>query len=391
MIKPQFRADHVGSLQRPLQLLEEIHRTYERGHTAKLAEEREKDLSRLTALEDETIREVIARQEEVGLDVVTDGEFRRLMYFNSFFDAVEGVAPSENKLLFQDDNGSVVEHEGPVAIVGRLRKTDSPAAREAAFARKLTDKAIKITFPTASFLVAQVALGPTMDLGAYETIEEAATNLVKILRELVDEAILAGATYIQFDISGYMMLAASPLADTLMSRGIDLDKLLKMMLDADRQVVNGLPAHVTTCMHQCRGNYASRYITKHDHLNELSEAFFTLPYDRFTLEWDDHVTRTADDYAALERIPKGGPTVVMGVVSTRHTQIENADDIVRKVEKASLHVPIEQIAISPQCGFSSALGTGGEGQPDGNMISQKTQWEKLRLLVTTADRIWGSS
>jgi 5-methyltetrahydropteroyltriglutamate--homocysteine methyltransferase len=382
-----IRADHIGSLLRPPALLEEVHRIYNAGHTALLAEERAKDRTRLHELEDEAIRRVVGRQEELGLQVVTDGEFRRLMYFNSFFDAVDGIAPSATKLQFRGDDGSVVEHEGPVAIVGRVSKRDSPAAAEAKFVSSLTDRTVKVTFPTASFLVAQAALGP--GIAAYGSTEEAAEPLVAVLRELVDEAIAAGAGYVQFDVSGYMMLSASPLGQLVRSRGIDLDALLGQMLDADRRVVAGLPGHVTTCLHQCRGNYASRYLTDHDGLAELGETFFSLPYDRFTLEWDGHVERTEGDYAALERVPRGGPTVALGVVSTRHAELEARDAVAATIDRAARHIPLEQLAISPQCGFSSALTTGDDGRPDGNLLDEDAQWRKLELLVNTAEKIWG--
>ena len=382
-----IRADHIGSLQRPRALLEEIHRTYETGHTALLADERVKVRQVLRALEDEAIRRVVARQGELGLDVVTDGEFRRLMYFNSFFDAVDGLSPARGTLEFRADDGSVVEHEGPVTITSRVAKIDSPAAREAAFVRGLTDRVVKVSFPTASFLVGNAALGPGLD--AYDSPEEATDSLVAVLRSLVDDAIATGATYVQFDVSGYMMLSGSPLGQLVRARGIDLDALLERMLDADRRVVDGLPAHVTTCLHQCRGNYASRYLTPHDHLDELGETFFSLPYDRFTLEWDGHVARTEADYSALECVPRGGPTVVLGVVSTRHRELESADDILATIDRASRHVPLEQLAVSPQCGFASALTTGDDDRPDGNLIDEDTQWRKLELLVTTARRIWG--
>lgn len=382
-----IRADHIGSLQRPRPLLDEVHRIYEAGHTAMLAEERAKDLSRLHELEDEAIRRVVAKQEAIGLPFVTDGEFRRLMYFNSFFDAVDGLTPSRTKLEFRGDDGSIVEHEGPVAISSRVRKIDSPAAREAAFVSGLTDRLVKVTFPTASFLVAQVALGGAGD--AYGSSAEAQDPVVSVLRELVDDAVAAGATYVQFDVSGYMMLAASPLGELVRSRGIDLDALLEQMQQADRRVVAGLPDHVTTCLHQCRGNYASRYLVAHDHLGELGEAFFSLPYDRFTLEWDGHVDRSDSDYAALERVPRGGPTVVLGVVSTRHRELETANQIIATVERAARHIPLDQLAISPQCGFASALTTGDDERPDGNLIDEATQWRKLELLVATAHEIWG--
>jgi 5-methyltetrahydropteroyltriglutamate--homocysteine methyltransferase len=382
-----IRADHIGSLLRPAALLEEVHRIYDAGHTALLAEERAKDRTRLHELEDEAIRRVVARQEELGLKVVSDGEFRRLMYFNSFFDAVDGLAPGTNKLQFRGDDGSVVEHEGPVAIVGPVSKRESPAAAEVQFVSTLTDRPIKVTFPTASFLVGQAALGP--GIAAYGSTEEAAEQLVAVLRELVDDAIAAGARYVQFDVSGYMMLSASPLGQLVRSRGIDLDALLAQMLEADRRVVAGLPDHVTTCLHQCRGNYASRYLADHDGLAELGETFFSLPYDRFTLEWDGHIERSDPDYASLERVPRGGPTVVLGVVSTRHAELESADDIIRTVNRAARHISLEQLAISPQCGFSSALTTGDDDRPDGNLLHEDAQWRKLELLVTTAERIWG--
>jgi 5-methyltetrahydropteroyltriglutamate--homocysteine methyltransferase len=231
-------------------------------------------------------------------------------------------------------------------------------------------------------------LGPAIAAGAYASAGQAADALVGELRALVDEAIAAGAGYVQFDVSGYMMLAGSPLGALVRERGVDLDALLAQMLEADRRVVEGLPAEVTTCLHQCRGNYASRYLAPHDSLDELGETFFSLPYDRFTLEWDGHVERSDGDYAALERVPRDGPTVVLGVVSTRHPELESPDAIRRTVERASRHVPLEQLAIAPQCGFSSALTTGDDDRPDGNLIDEDTQWRKLELLVQTADRIW---
>src|SRR4051794_19650126 len=328
----KYRADHIGSLQRPRPLLEEVHRIYDSGHTALLGSERAKDRSRLHTLEDEAIDHVLRRQADIGLEVVTDGEFRRIMYFNSFFDAVAGVEPSQNKLQFRDDSGDVVEHEGPVAIAGRLEQIDSPAAREVTYVRERTDRDIKVTFPTASFVYAQAVLGPAVRDGAYASLDEAAEDLIAIQRQLVDDAIAAGATYVQFDVSGYLMLRASGLTGFLASQGHDVDAILERMLELDRRVVDGLPEHVTTCLHQCRGNYASRYLAENDGLGELGETLFSLPYDRFTIEWDDYVDRGPADYAALETVAQPGPTVVLGVVSTRHPRMETEDEILRKID-----------------------------------------------------------
>ena len=147
--------------------------------------------------------------------------------------------------------------------------------------------------------------------------------------------------------------------------------------------------YVTTCLHQCRGNYASRYLADHDGLAELGETFSSLPYDRFTVEWDGHVERSDADYAALERVPRGGPTVVLGVLSTRHAQLELPDAIAATIDRAARHLPLEQLAISPQCGFASALTTGDDDRPDGNLLYEDARWRKLELLVTTAERMWG--
>ena len=382
-----IRADHIGSLQRPEALLAEIHRVYEAGHTSLLADERAKDLTRLRALEDEAIRRVVTRQEEVGLEVVTDGEFRRLMYFNSFFDAVDGLSPSQGKLQFRGDDGSVVEHEGAATITGRVAKIDSPAAREAAFVGELTERTVKVSFPTASFLVGNAALGP--GLAAYDSPEEASRQPRRGAaqpgrrRRRRRRHLRAVRRLRLHDAVGVAARAARPLARA----SISTRSSIACWRPTDA-IVAGLPAHVTTCLHQCRGNYASRYLTPHDHLGELGETFFSLPYDRFTLEWDGHVERTDADYAALERVPRGGATVVLGVVSTRHDQVESADDILATVERAARHIPVEQLAISPQCGFASALTTGDDDRPDGNLIDEDAQWRKLELLVTTARRIW---
>ena len=137
------RSDHVGSLLRPRQLLEEVHRIYERGHTTLHREERDKDRGRLRELEDEAIRQAVVRQVDAGLDVVTDGEFRRVLFTNSFYDAVDGLEPNPHPLIFYGDDGSEVEHPGPALVGGRLRKIDSPAAREAGFLASLDRPAVQ--------------------------------------------------------------------------------------------------------------------------------------------------------------------------------------------------------------------------------------------------------
>ncbi len=394
-MKARFRADHIGSLKRPAALLEEVRRIYaSAGHAGTIGRSIQgKDLTRLHQLEDEAIRRVVARQEEIGLQVITDGEFRRIHYFNSFYSAVEGVEGKATKLRFRDDDGTYVENSGSVGFTGRLRKIGSPAASEAKFLAGLTDRTRKITFPGASFLVAQILTSPAA-LNAYNnSVEQASAAISALLGELVRDAIAAGANYVQFDESGYLVASTGAYKDVAAMIDVgqtktDMARVLKSMLDADRKVIEGLPAHVTTGLHTCRGNYASRYLVKDDHMRELDEAYFALPYDRFTFEWHGHVARTEGDYKALERVPHGGPVIVLGVVSTRHQAMEKPEDIIATVKRAARHIPLDQLAISPHCGFASGVSTDGSG-PDGNLIDEDTQWRKLALLVNAAREIWG--
>ena len=183
------------------------------------------------------------------------------MYFNSFFDAVDGLAPSQTRLQFRGDDGSVVEHEGPVAIVSRVSKRDSPAAREAEFVRGLTDRTVKVTFPTASFLVGQCRARAGIE--AYGSTEEASQHLVGVLRETRGRRRSPpGPPTSNSTCSGYMMLSSSPFGQLVRARRVDLDALLAQdARSRPRVILAGLSEHVTTCMHQCRGNYASRYLS----------------------------------------------------------------------------------------------------------------------------------
>ena len=275
-----------------------------------------------------------------------------------------------------------------MAIVERLRKIDSPAAREAAFVSGPTHCATRSTFPTASFLVGQCVLGPAITTGAYGSEEEAAAELVGLLRELVDDAIAAGATYVQFDVSGYMMLSASPLAALVTAKGLDLDDPLERMLDADRRAVDGLPDHATTCLHQCRGT--TRRATW-----RITTA---------SASWGRSVSRcrmTASRWSGMATSSAATPTTrrsngchAEGRPWARRRQHAASGPRDRGSDQGHRGAggaarPARTAGPSPQCGFASALTTGDDGRPDGNLIDEEAQWRKLELLVSTAQQIWG--
>lgn len=378
------RSDHVGSLLRPRQLLEEVHRIYERGHTTLHREEREKDRGRLKGLEDDAIRQAVAGQIDAGLDVVTDGEFRRVLFTNSFYDAVDGLEPNPHPLIFYGDDGSEVEHPGPALVGGRLRKIDSPAAREASFLASLTDRPFKVTFPAASWFCFQSLRAPAIQSGIYGGADEVLADTVEILRELATDTVNAGAAQLQFDEPAYVFLLTPHIEEFLPTLGSSYDQLLELSLQTDRQFLESLPVGITTAAHLCRGNYASRYMGSGP-LDPIAEAVFSLPFDRFLIEWEDQ--EREGDFSALKYVPSPGPIVVLGVLSSKDPRIEDEDEVLRRVEEATRYLPIEQLAISPQCGFASALSA--LDAADGNELDEEVQWRKLEVQSRAAERLWG--
>jgi 5-methyltetrahydropteroyltriglutamate--homocysteine methyltransferase len=344
---------------------------YEPGHHALLAAEREKDLSALRAAEDEAIAAAVRRQIELGLDVVSDGEFRRYLFTNSFYDAVAGVA-TDNPVEFTSSAGRTVVltvHR----VAERLRTIDSPAAREAAFLSRLTDHPFKVTLPAASLFTHPFGVSPD----AYPSVDEFAAHAIEIERELIADAIAAGCNYVQLDFALYPYLVDERWMARFREAGHSFDELLDRALAADRAVLDGIPAGVTTGLHLCRGNYRSSWLCAGG-LDAVAERMFAeLPYDSFLIEWDD-VERDGR-YEPLRFVPEG-KVVVMGIVSSKSPELEREDDLLRRLEEAARFLPYDQLAISPQCGFASVM--------EGNELDEDAQWRKLELVATVADRVW---
>jgi 5-methyltetrahydropteroyltriglutamate--homocysteine methyltransferase len=347
---------------------------YAPGHSAMLAEERAKDRSELRELEDEAIREALRRQVDIGLDVVTDGEFRRWMFMNSFYDAVSGVRTGKT-VTFRNDRGEEVElnvHE----IVGRLDPVDSPAAREVAFLASIVgDRPFKVTFPAASIFT-----HPLTTVGSpYQSLEEFVEHSIQIERGLVADAVAAGATYIQFDFPLYPYLVDPAWIARFRDRGRAPEALLDRALAADRAVLEGIPHGVTVALHICRGNYRSSWMCEGSLEPVAERVFGELPYDVFLVEWDD---LGRDGGFQPIRFLRNGSIMVMGIVSTKTGELEDEDDLLHRMEKAAGIVGgIERLAISPQCGFASVM--------VGNAIDEDAQWRKLELVAGVANRLWG--
>ena len=246
------RAEVVGSLLRPPALRAAIEAFYEPGHSAALDEERAKDRTALRVAEDEAIREAVRRQRDCGLDVITDGEFRRWMFLNSFYDAVSGVRTGKT-VTFHNDRGEDIElavHE----IVAPLEAVDSPGAREAAFMREVAgDVPFKVTFPAASIFAHPF----TTVKGAYESVDAFVEAAIVIERQLVADAIEAGASSVQFDFPLYPYLVDPSWAGRFEQAGHDVGPLVERSLAADAAVLEGIPDGVTVGLHICRGSFRS--------------------------------------------------------------------------------------------------------------------------------------
>ena len=376
--RPIARAEHVGSLLRPPALKHLVEQTYEPGHSTLLAEERAKDLGELHAAEDEAIREAVRRQIDSGLDVVTDGEFRRFMFTGSFYDGVEGVGAGTGQVPFTNDEGELELYDGAPVVNGKLRKIDSPAAREAAFLTELTDHPFKVTFPAASFFLYPVAsfIEGVTD-AFYATREEMVERIIDIEREQVADAIAAGATYVQFDWPVYPALGDEGAVAFFRQLGIDIAWLMDRMIEVDRRIIEGLPENVRTGLHLCRGNHKSKWIYRGSMDAYAERLFNELPYDVFLVEWED--TAREGDYSPLRFVPPG-PIVAMGIVSSKKPRVETVDELQRHIEDAARHLDVSQLALSPQCGFASTY--------IGNEVTEEIQWRKLETIAAAADAIW---
>ena len=326
-------------------------------------------------VEDE-IRAAVARQVDLGLDVVTDGEFGRVAFTHSFYDAIEGIEPAPVPVRFRNAAGQKVVYNGVPRIAGRLRKVGNPLVREVDRLRAITDHPFKVALPAASWFLPPAFFEEGGYYGSHDELLEAT---LAIQRELIAEAIGAGARYVQLDFPSYVQLVDDGAREhAIVRQGIDPDAFLAKALDLDRRVIEGFPTDVTFGLHICRGNFRSMWIYEGS-LEPVAEAIFNeLPYDVFLVEWDD--PDREGDYSALRHLPQG-PIAVLGIVSSKDPQVETREALLREIERASRHADVGQLALSPQCGFASVA--------EGNALSAEAQWAKLEVVGRVAAEVWG--
>ena len=376
----KIRTDVVGSLLRPAGLKDARVR-FDDGMIS--ADE-------LRAIEDEAVRSAVRLQESVGLDIVTDGEMRRLNFQDSFGAAVEGydAAPSTLKVYERrvegsaplqrweipklQDAGTAVSHRRPTK--GRLRLKRNIPLEEYSFVGKMAKTPAKVS------LIGPDRITQRFDHQAstavYNSVGDFIADVVAIERAIVESLIEAGCRYIHIDAPGFTAYVDPPSLAEMHARGEDPMENFSRSLEAEAQVVAGL-GEVTAGIHLCRGNQRSMW-HREGAYDAIAERLFTeLPHDRFLLEYD---SPRAGSFAPLRFVPKG-KVVVLGLISTKVPEIESIDALKRRIEEASKFIPLDQLAISPQCGLASDV--------VGNLLSEDDQKRKLELVVETARQVWG--
>lgn len=362
----QYRAEHVGSLLRPAELLQARTAHSEGTMTA----------SELQLLEDRAIRDAVQKQRDIGLDILSDGEIRRGSWLTDMADAVDGFV-SQRVMMNWAGPGGGPEASTANAVGAKLRKVRKLTGHEVPLLQSLAPGQFKITLPAPSnFMVASYKPGVTDPF--YPSHSDLLKDLVEIVRDDIQWLVEQGATYIQFDAPYYSHYLNPEHRQQMRKEGRDPDRELDEGIAADNAALAGVPRDkVTLALHVCRGNSRSRWYSEGGYGAIAEKLFGAMNVDRFLLEFDDE---RSGDFAPLAKVP-GGKTVVLGLITTKEPRFESPDDLRRRIDEAARYIPLENLAISPQCGFASVAA--------GNLISTDDQWRKLELVATTARKVWG--
>ena len=362
--RPPFRADHIGSLLRPQALRQAFRR-----HAAN-----EIGNDEFARVQDDCIRAVVRLQEEIGLEVTTDGEFRRGSYWGRFVERTEGLEVRPALLKFRDERGEEVDFTAPYAT-GKVRRTHPLAVDEFAFLRAVSAGTAKITLPAPSTMHF-LRFSDFADPGVYADVDRFFADLVAVFRQEIAELAQAGCRYLQIDEIAIALLCDPSIRSRIVSAGSDPEALVERYTEAINGAVEACPAEVVIGIHMCRGNFRGRHLADGGY-DWVAERFFArAKANHFLLEYD---TPRAGDFTPLRFVPKG-KGVVLGVISSKAPALESMDHLRRRVDEAAKHIELERLAISPQCGFASSAG--------GNPLTEADQRAKLRLLVDAARAIW---
>ncbi len=371
-----YRADQVGSLLRPPEVLQ-AHVAFREGKIP---------LDELRRIEDAAILTALKMEQDVGIDVVTDGEYRRGGWASDFNDAVEGYVPGSPPVTLEWRLGKG-EPRPPVTALGagaayqvvgeKLRRKRRMTAHESSFLKQHAQGPFKVTLPAASYIVAR-GFKPGITDKAYPTRAALLEDVAAIIKQEIEALIAEGVPYIQIDNPHYPDYVDDNRRRQWSAMGIDPDQALDEDVAADNSCLQGLNrSGVTLAMHICRGNGRSAWHTSGGYDRIAEKVFGGIDVDRWLLEYDSD---RAGTFEPLRFVPRG-KTVVLGLVTTKEGALESQDQLLKRIDEASKIVPAENLALSPQCGFASVA--------EGNLLSWDDQRRKLELVVNTARKAWG--
>jgi 5-methyltetrahydropteroyltriglutamate--homocysteine methyltransferase len=362
--RPPFRADHIGSLLRPPALRQ----AFKRRAAGEI------DAAAFTRIQDDCIRAAVRMQEEAGLPVVTDGEFRRASYWERFVERIEGFGLRPAVLTFRDDHGHEVGFTVPYAT-GKVRRSQPIAVDEFAFLSDATQATPKITLPSPSTLHFYRHTDYA-DPAAYADVEEFFADVAEVFAQEVAALAEAGCRYVQIDEVAIALLCDPAIRAKVADTGSDPDRLVDLYIGAINRAVAGRPPDMVVGVHMCRGNYRGHYLGAGGYESVAERFFDGTDADHFLLEYD---TPRAGDFKPLRFVPtsKG---VVLGLVSSKTPVLESLDTLKRRVEEATRTLDLDRLAVSPQCGFASSVA--------GNPLTEQDERAKLALVVAAARAIW---
>jgi 5-methyltetrahydropteroyltriglutamate--homocysteine methyltransferase len=369
-VKGPYRADHVGSLLRPPKLQQARIQRQRKNITAE----------RLREIEDESIREVVKVQENAGLEGITDGELRRDYWHLDFLTEIGGVEFEEghNPLKWHREDGVQLEWVPPeVKVHARLSHPKPIQLADFEFLKSVTSRTPKVCIPSPSMMIVQGG-EKIIDKKIYPDPDLFFSDLSRVYADEIAQLAKAGCTYLQLDDTFLAFLCDEKIGAAFGRSNEDTKKMASISARLINDSIKSRPADMAVTIHLCRGNYQSSWLSEGGY-DPIAEILLSeIDVDGYFLEYDDERSGT---FAPLRFLPKGRKRVVLGLVTSKHAQLESKDLLKRRIDEAAKVVPLEQLAISPQCGFSSTA--------DGNVISAEGQMEKLMLCTAVAKEVWG--
>tara|TARA_X000001036_G_C20673768_1_gene803384 strand:+ start:493 stop:1623 length:1131 start_codon:yes stop_codon:yes gene_type:complete len=371
-IKPPYRYDHVGSLMRPETLL----RSREEWKAGEIS------LDELRVHEDKCIKDVIKLQEEAGLKSITDGEFRRESFHVDFITQIDNITSNwdfAQTVKLSEDHTAGLDKKMPFIpyINGRMERPDGGVeVANYNYTKSLTDLTVKITIPSPTMTHFRGGR-EAIDRVAYPLMKDFFEDLARIYREEMADLYEAGCRYVQLDDTNLAFLCDEKMRENARALGEDPDELPATYATLINESIKDRPTDMAVCIHLCRGNARSQWFASGDYEPIADKMFNLTDVDGFFLEYDDE---RSGGFEPLRFVPKGNKAIVLGLVTTKRGQLETKDELKQRIEDASNYVDIDQLCLSPQCGFSS--------NAIGNRINVEDQIGKLRLVKEVAKDVW---